>query len=135
MSVSLTKTATATAARFYGVWDAGTLYTAVGFGPTWNGWATPIVTRETLRRLISDAPGFRVQFDPKSGVARIHTNQETGHWQHYGSLAPELRGGVQAYALEGLGWTFMPAADVRQAQEDQAWSEYAADRSGQLRLL
>jgi len=124
-----------TALRFIGVWDADTLYDAVGFGRTWNGWATPVITREVLAQVIADAPGFRARFHAESGVAQIDTDQETGRWPRYAVIAPELRGGVQAYALQGLGWTFLQATDTRRAQEDAAWKAYAADRTGQLRLM
>lgn len=130
MTVSLNKSL-----RFIGVWDADTLYEAVGFGRTWNGWATPIVTREVLAQVIADAPGFRVSFHPESGIAQIDTDQETGRWQRYAAVTPELRGGVKAYDLGGVGWTFLRATDTRRAEEDAAWEAYAADRTGQLRLI
>jgi len=122
MTVSLTKAQISAPASFYGLWNADVRYPAVGFGRTWNGWATPIVPREVLAQLIADAPGHRVWFHPESGVARIDTDQETGSWQHYASIAPELRGNVQAYPLESLGWTFLEDESRRAAEEEAAWA-------------
>ncbi len=37
---------------------------AVTFGPTWNGFATPVVTRQTLREMLARSPeGHRWEHD------------------------------------------------------------------------
>lgn len=71
-------------------------------------------------------------------MKRSHTGgeiQRAGLGRFRRASLPELRGGAQAYVLEGLGWTFLQATDTRRAQEDAAWEAYAADRTGQLRLM
>jgi len=37
--------------KFIEDWDPDTEYDAVSFGPRWNGWATPVVTKETLVKM------------------------------------------------------------------------------------
>ena len=72
MTVSPTKSL-----RFIGVWDADTLYDALGFGRTWNGWATPIVTREVLVQVAgghsNDEIAERLEVSPLT--AKTHVNR------------------------------------------------------------
>ena len=110
------------------------LYPAVGFGQLWNGWATPVVTREVLAQIIADAPGYRVWFHPEFWRRPDRHRPGNRRVAHYASIAPELRGNVQAYPPD-LGWTFLADDADRVDKEDAAWSEYGADRSGRLRLI
>lgn len=76
---------------------------AVSFGARWNGWATPIVTRETLQNIIDDL----AQIDGKP-FGEIETDCSLLVYgkepeDNY-TVAPNERG---EYALHVLGWTFL----------------------------
>lgn len=73
---------------------------AVAFGTPWSGWATPIVTAQTLQNMIDDlaeldgAPFGEIQPD---GLLVVHGEDSY-------TVTPNERG---EYALHGLGWTFL----------------------------
>lgn len=73
-------------------------YPAVSYGARWNGWATPVVTRETFVQLISDENGSDLSFDV-NGIATLVMADD------YESLviSPDASGN---YDLDVLGWTF-----------------------------
>lgn len=76
---------------------------AVTFGDPWNGWATPIVTAETLQNMLDDLAEL-------DGAA-IGKIQADGRLLVYGEepgdnyvITPNGRG---EYALHVLGWCFL----------------------------
>ncbi len=77
---------------------------AVAFGTPWNGWATPIVTRETLQETLDDlavAWGYPVgRIDP-DGTLTVFADEPDDTI----TVRPD-DGGL--YHLYHLGWTFLP---------------------------
>ena len=101
---------------------AGT-YEAVAYGPTWNGWATPIVTRETYAALIKgeDPNGeyYELVFD-EAGVAILHDfAADDDDYEPY-RIVPDDDG---HYDLGELGWTF-ETVDPRESFEEIANAAY-----------
>lgn len=86
------------------MWQAD--YEAIAYGRPWNGWATPIVTRETLATMFAteDPSGkwMSVAFN-EAGVAHIIEGDDVESDRYEYDLAPDERGG---YDLGVLGWTF-----------------------------
>ena len=73
------------------------------FGPSWNGWDTPKVTRDTLvfllLHVIADEQGsYRGFAISGAGAASIIDVED-----HVDSINPNADG---LYDLTGLGWTF-----------------------------
>ncbi|MCF3940695.1 hypothetical protein [Gordonia tangerina] len=72
--------------------EAEHVWTAVSYGRPWNGWATPVVTREVLESVIAAAEGETLAF--VENVAVI-----TGD-----KLKPDING---HYDLGQIGWCFV----------------------------
>lgn len=84
-------------------------YEAVSYGDTWNGWLTPVVTRQTLTALIrnEDPTGKRLKltFDD-AGVATIYDkswDDALGVDYEPDTIQPDANGN---YDLGLLGWPF-----------------------------
>ncbi|MDV7176010.1 hypothetical protein R4144_22195 [Gordonia amicalis] len=71
------------------------LWTAVRFGPSWNGWATPVVTREVLESVVEAAEGETLHFIETTAVL-------SGD-----KLRPDFEGN---YDLGQIGWCFIQLA-------------------------
>lgn len=90
-----------------------TTWEAVSYGPTWNGWVTPVVTRDTLQDLFDCATGGALEGDPVLSVV-WHTNgtamitEPFGEETMYYEIAPDADG---HYDLAAMGWTFDYADD------------------------
>lgn len=70
------------------------VWTAVRFGPRWNGWATPVVTRDVLESVIAAAEGETLHFIENTAVIS----------------GDKLRPGADAnYDLGQIGWCFIEA--------------------------
>lgn len=85
----------------YGDWNPSVIYRAESFAREWNGFAVPIVTRETLRNIVADSPDYSVVFD-SDGIATIDYSGSG-----YAVITPDARG---HYVCE-FGWTFYRADD------------------------
>lgn len=48
--------------------EPGHVWPAVGFGQPWNGWATPVVTREVLESVIAATEGESVNISEGTAV-------------------------------------------------------------------
>lgn len=81
------------------------IYEAVSFGPRWNGWVTPVVTRDTLIELI-DNEGDHGKYLHLGwyGPTAIVTMLEAGGSDQQIYPLGELSGGL--FDLGELGWTF-----------------------------
>lgn len=76
---------------------------AVAFGEPWNGWSTPIVTRQTLQNMIDDLA--RIDGEPFGEIrpyGDLFVYGEESEANH--TITPNDRG---EYALWELGWTFL----------------------------
>ena len=102
-------------------------FDAVGYGPDWNGWATPVVTRATLEDLLSrlDSEHLRGWVDGED-VLRIEYFDGRGVPSMLDQLSPEVDG---TYDLGSLAWTFERASDavVIEDYDDLALAPTAAD--------
>ncbi|QFG10451.1 hypothetical protein KIV65_gp16 [Mycobacterium phage Anthony] len=91
--------------------DGGkTNYDAVSYGRPWNGWATPVVTRETLERLAA-TEGNNGQYVSLSFDGDTATLIELAdEWRNECRfvLFPDESG---YYDLSYLGWTFYKVED------------------------
>lgn len=83
-------------------------YDAIAYGPHWNGWLTPIVSREVFEDLVSteySEPGddlyFTLSFDD-SGVATFTEGGPDSDSYTHVIVPDENRG----YDLGVLGWCF-----------------------------
>jgi hypothetical protein len=89
-------------------------YQAVAFGARWNGWATPIVTREVFQAFVDQAGNHgeycALQF---YGVAAVFTELEAmGSDQYVHYITPISKGPhAGAYDLGVLGWCFYRTDD------------------------
>lgn len=68
------------------------VWTAVSYGRPWNGWATPVVTREVLESVIAAAEGGSLYFIETTAV--ISGDR----------LRPDADG---YYDLGQIGWCFV----------------------------
>lgn len=68
------------------------VWTAVCYGPRWNGWATPVVNREVLESVVAAAEGETLHFI--EDVAVISGDK----------LRPDADGN---YDLGQIGWCFI----------------------------
>jgi len=74
-------------------------FEAVSFGKPWNGWLTPVVTRETLERLFPLGASGDMQLTfTADGVAHIDEDESPV------DITPDANG---HYDLAHLGWTFV----------------------------
>lgn len=76
---------------------------AVSFGARWNGWATPIVTRQTLKNMIDDLAeldGQRFGEIQTDGELLVYGEESEDNF----TVSPNDNG---EYALHVLGWTFL----------------------------
>lgn len=83
-----------------------TVYPAEGFDPSWNGWASPIVTRETLCALIAgeDPDGQHLTLSFAGATATLYIRRPDATHQFAPTvLKPDPAG---LYHLAPLGWTF-----------------------------
>ena len=82
-------------------------FDAVSYGPTWNGWLTPVVTPATLAALLASVDdGSRMLSFRGDGTAVI-TEMCGGDDVVDCEIAPDANG---HYDLGAMGWTF-DAAD------------------------
>ncbi|EGD57142.1 hypothetical protein SCNU_02170 [Gordonia neofelifaecis NRRL B-59395] len=89
-----------------GWYHAGLRWHAERFEEPWNGWATPVVTVQTLRNLIGDlaadgAPVGRIQ---DNGVFTVFAEDLDDNYD----VHPDADG---LYHLYELGWTFLRCGD------------------------
>lgn len=77
-------------------------YEAIAYGPTWNGWATPVVSRETLEQIVATEDDFTVQFDSDGTALLIDNGWEDSEYDEI-TLRLTDSGG---YNLFHLGWCF-----------------------------
>ena len=91
---------TATTPKHFSLND-GPILPAGGFGAPWNGFATPIVTRETAEAIVVGSEEF-VSFDfDANGVLTVtepHADEDNPV-----VIVPDAAG---LYALAPLGWVF-----------------------------
>jgi hypothetical protein len=84
--------------------DIETTWEAVRFGPSWNGWATPVVTSETLRSIAEQTGAIRLTFDTDSvlvqGVAGDGEPVD-------GDLTRINADSAGNFDLTALGWCFI----------------------------
>ncbi|KXP13896.1 hypothetical protein [Tsukamurella pseudospumae] len=81
-----------------GWYDTTDLYFCYGFDAPWNGWATPIVDRETLERVIATTEGgHTLSWNGDTALVHHVELDETT------PLAPDTDG---RFHLRDLGWTF-----------------------------
>lgn len=87
-------------------------YDAVSYGEPWNGWATPVVTRETLQQVVAgedpDGEWMTLTFDD-NGVATLITGDDIESDIDPAELRPDADGN---YDLFELGWTFTRVDNV-----------------------
>lgn len=81
-------------------------YEAVSYGERWNGWLTPVVTRETLVAVITGRDPLeewmRLEFTPDNSAVVWQTTDDV--WDDEPTvIAPDADGN---YDLGCLGWTF-----------------------------
>ena len=99
----------------YGDWDTTVVYRAESFAPEWNGFAVPVVTRQTLRAMIADSAGYSVTFDA-AGIATVAYSSVGTSWEGIGDSDPNPEYAVitpdanEHYACD-FGWTFYRADD------------------------
>jgi hypothetical protein len=83
------------------------VYSAVSYGPSWNGWVTPIVTRKTLEDIARQedptADHFELSFVYQTGVAQYRPVEDD--LDEIVRIAP-IDDVVPLYNLAGLGRTF-----------------------------
>ncbi|WPH57874.1 hypothetical protein [Mycobacterium phage WXIN] len=81
------------------------VYDAVRFGPRWNGWATPVVTRETLIALAANetAAGYPVHVGWLGPSAVVTILAGDGYDQSV-YVVPATEDGL--LDLGELSWTF-----------------------------
>lgn len=86
-----------------GLQDDGYQWHAVAFGTPWNGWATPVVTAETLQNMLDDL----AELDD----VVIGEIQADDGFLIYGEDPEDnyvIRAGIDdLYHLYKLGWTFL----------------------------
>lgn len=78
---------------FYGEWSPDLVYPAVSYGNLWNGFVTPVVTRETLERVLADGDEA-IRWDGD----RVWLGEEPTPFE------PNADG---LYDTAFLGWTFL----------------------------
>lgn len=76
---------------------------AVAFGAPWNGWATPVVTQQTLQNIIDDLAELDGkpfgEIRPDGDLLVFGEEPEDNY-----TVTPNERG---EYALHVLGWCFL----------------------------
>ena len=80
----------------------GQTFHAVAFGPTWNGFATPIVTRATAEALALDVADFATFTFDEAGVLTV-TYHDGVSDDEPTTITPD---GPGQYDLGTLGWVF-----------------------------
>lgn len=88
------------------LYELGGQFEAIAYGDTWNGWATPVVTRETFEAIArtldaEDGVEADLKFD-EHGVATFAEGAEESETNTH-EIAPNAEGG---YDLGCLGWCF-----------------------------
>ena len=89
-------------------WTEDVTFEAVAYGPRWNGWATPVVTRETLEKFYAQC------VQDKDIMDTLRENEEEyegpmlelteeGLWIEGSLIAPNEDG---TYSFGFIGWTF-----------------------------
>lgn len=85
----------------------GQSWPALRFGPHWNGWASPVVTRDVLEQVLlaSGEPHIWRGEIAWLGTpaADLESVDEPEFWD---PISPEVDG---TYNLRSLGWTFVVA--------------------------
>lgn len=76
---------------------------AEAFGARWNGWATPIVTRQTLQNMIDDL----AEIDGKPFAEIQPGNELLVYGEEPADSYAVAPNGAGEYALHILGWTFL----------------------------
>jgi len=83
-------------------------YPAMAYGPHWNGWLTPVVSRETFEKMVRNEysdPGdelyFTLSFDDNGVATFTEGGPDSDSYTH--KIAPNEDGG---YDLSCLGWCF-----------------------------
>lgn len=89
-------------------WEEGVSFPAVGYGQPWNGWATPIVTRETLenfRAKCASDEEIMGSLEEMSGEYEGKMLEWEGDslWLDGSLISPNEDG---TYSFGFIGWTF-----------------------------
>lgn len=84
-------------------------YEALAYGPRWNGWVTPVVTRDTLEQIARDADPDGVYLSITFDVDGVATYVDLTN-EDYDDIAivPDDDG---HYDLSVMGWTFYDVDD------------------------
>lgn len=85
-------------------YDPETTWAALGFGTPWNGWATPIVSREVMEKFMD-----HVKNDPELTEDLL---DGTIGWEGDDAIIDGARISPMedgSYAFGFLGWTFIEA--------------------------
>lgn len=87
-------------------------YDAVSYGRPWNGWATPLVTRQTLETMFTtedpDSSWMSVTFDVDGTACVIEQDHTDEDWYEPVLIEPTADGN---YDLGMLGWIFETVAE------------------------
>lgn len=86
--------------------ELGAQFEAIAYGETWNGWSTPVVTKETFEQMArtldrEDGVIATLTFDQHDVATFAEGGEEVDTNVH--EIAPNADGG---YDLGCLGWCF-----------------------------
>lgn len=84
------------------------VWEAVRFGEPWNGWLTPVVTKETLENLL-EALGDGHRWEGEIAVVWPTIDLGDGAAHDPDTEDPIVPDDDGTYDLGELGWTFIPA--------------------------
>jgi len=110
-----------TGMRFIEDWDPATVYDAVSFGDHWNGWETPVVTKETLQRM---AKRWDDERGPLVDLAHVRFNGKLAIWKMAGEDDewPMPPNKDDNYDLFPLGFCFVRVDDDYEYDpSEQCW--------------